>query len=297
MRDLLARTSRTFAIAIPLLPEPTQTKVCLAYLLFRVVDTLEDAAAWSRVERIRALDEFTRLVEDPVPERLRAAGADWIGRRVSANPGYLDLIAALPDLFAQIEVLPGAGRGILLSHVKRTASGMRGFIERSDERGGMRLSTLDDLRGYCYVVAGIVGELLTEIFVADAPQLQAAKPLLLKHQAAFGEALQLVNILKDQRDDEADGRFYVPAGMRQDAIELARQDLHRAAAYVEALRRNGAPGGFVAFTSFPAALADASLDRVERDGPGSKVSRAQVAELLVRAQAEAAQSPSAQSGK
>jgi len=139
--------------------------------------------------------------------------------------------------------------------------------------------------------------LLTELFLADAPQLAPARPVLEKHQAAFGEALQLVNILKDQRDDEADGRFYVPAGMRQEAIGLAREDLRRAQAYVDALRRHGAPPGFVAFTSFPAALADASLTRVERDGPGAKVSRAQVAQLLFRAQEEADQSASAQSGK
>jgi len=117
MRDLLARTSRTFAIAIPLLPEPTRTKVCLAYLLFRVVDTLEDAASWPRADRIRALEEFAALVEDPVAERLRSAAQRWIGGRVSANPDYLDLLAALPELFGEINGLPAASRAILVSHV------------------------------------------------------------------------------------------------------------------------------------------------------------------------------------
>ena len=299
IRDLLARTSRTFAIAIPLLPEPTQTEVCLAYLLFRVVDTLEDAATWTRAERTHALDRFAALLEDPLPGQLRGAAAAWIERGVSGNPGYLDLIAALPELFGEIGRLSAASRAILFTHVRRTAAGMRGFIERSDERGRLRLSTMDELRAYCYVVAGIVGELLTELFLAGAPAVAAVKPVLVKHQAAFGEALQLVNILKDQRDDEADGRFYVPAGMRKDAMDLARDDLRRAATYVQALRHAGAPGGFIAFTSFPAALAEASLLQVERNGPGAKVSRAEVAELLARAQAEAeaGHSPSAQSGK
>jgi farnesyl-diphosphate farnesyltransferase len=137
------------------------------------------------------------------------------------------------------------------------------------------------------------------VFVDDAPSLAAVKPVLVKNQAAFGEALQLVNILKDQRDDEATGRFYVPAGMRDEAIALARQDLVRARAYTTALRRGGAPGGFVAFTEFPAALAEATLAQVERNGPGSKVSRALVAELLARAQADAASdhSAGAESGK
>ena len=36
---LLVRTSRTFALAIPLLPEPLRREVGVAYLLFRIADT------------------------------------------------------------------------------------------------------------------------------------------------------------------------------------------------------------------------------------------------------------------
>jgi phytoene/squalene synthetase len=32
-----------FALAIPLLPEPTRNRVGIAYLLFRIADTFEDA--------------------------------------------------------------------------------------------------------------------------------------------------------------------------------------------------------------------------------------------------------------
>ena len=43
MDHLLEKTSRTFALTVPLLPEPTRCEVTVAYLLFRVADTLEDA--------------------------------------------------------------------------------------------------------------------------------------------------------------------------------------------------------------------------------------------------------------
>ncbi|HZD06425.1 MAG TPA: squalene/phytoene synthase family protein, partial [Longimicrobiales bacterium] len=39
---LLDRTSRTFALNIPLLPQPTRREVTVAYLLFRIADTFED---------------------------------------------------------------------------------------------------------------------------------------------------------------------------------------------------------------------------------------------------------------
>src|SRR4051812_37988052 len=44
---LLLRTSRTFALAIPELPEPLRREVGVAYLLFRIADTFEDANRWA----------------------------------------------------------------------------------------------------------------------------------------------------------------------------------------------------------------------------------------------------------
>ena len=52
--DLLLETSRTIALTIPLLPEPTRRAVCLSYLLFRVSDTFEDASRWARDDRVAA---------------------------------------------------------------------------------------------------------------------------------------------------------------------------------------------------------------------------------------------------
>ena len=63
VQDLLVRTSRTFAVSIPLLSEPTRTEVGLAYLLFRIADTFEDAVAWPRAQRLAALAEFGQLLE------------------------------------------------------------------------------------------------------------------------------------------------------------------------------------------------------------------------------------------
>jgi len=53
--DLLEKTSRTFALSIPMLPEPTRRHVGIAYLLFRIADTFEDAARWPRDRRLAAL--------------------------------------------------------------------------------------------------------------------------------------------------------------------------------------------------------------------------------------------------
>jgi farnesyl-diphosphate farnesyltransferase len=63
---------------------------------------------------------------------------------------------------------------------------------------GIRIATTPELREYCYFVAGTVGHLLTDlwrahsVFVGDRVYAR-----LLRNCEAFGEALQLVNILKD----------------------------------------------------------------------------------------------------
>ncbi len=51
--------------------------------------------------------------------------------------------------------------------------------------------------------------------------------------------------------------------------------------YIRTLQREGAPRGIVAFTAVPVQLAFATLAKVEVDGPGSKISRAEVF-LLIR---------------
>ena len=76
LRTLLQKTSRTFALSIPVLPEPTNHEVMIAYLLFRIADTFEDAAHWQPEKRIEALHGFAGLLSAysrPEAERLSAA--------------------------------------------------------------------------------------------------------------------------------------------------------------------------------------------------------------------------------
>ena len=276
--DLLLKTSRTFALAIPLLPEPTRESVSLAYLLFRIADTFEDATEWPRERRLKALEDFARAVE--APEELAALTRGWLDEPPTRHEGYLELLRETPAVVSRLDTLAPGVRRILIHHTQRTSRGMADVVARADAQGHFRLQTLQDLKDYCYVVAGIVGELLTEVFVHDAPSLQAVKAELEARMVAFGEGLQLVNIVKDAGDDAKDGRAYLPKAVeRREVFALASADLDRAAEYVEALQRGGAPRGFLAFTALPVMLARAALRAVEQRGPGAKVPRDHVSAL------------------
>lgn len=66
------------------------------------------------------------------------------------------------------------------------------------------ISTFDELYRYCYLVASIVGLTIIRVFEFDDP-----KALLLAEKC--GVAFQLTNILRDVREDSANGRIYLPA--------------------------------------------------------------------------------------
>jgi farnesyl-diphosphate farnesyltransferase len=275
--DLLVKTSRTFALAIPLLPEPCRREVTIAYLLFRIADTFEDAAAWPKGDRITALGQFVQLLRAPDAARTRALTAQWTASRPIDHDGYMELLAETPAVLDALAECEPRARAIVTRHAIRTTEGMATVVERTDHRGNLQLRDVPDLRDYCYIVAGIVGELLTELFLLHAPQLTGVRAVVESNAVAFGEALQLVNILKDADADAEDGRVFLPSkGERGPIFALAREDLAKAQAYVAALHEAEAPAGFLAFTALPVMLAKATLDRVEAVGPGAKIERAEV---------------------
>jgi phytoene synthase len=80
-----------------------------------------------------------------------------------------------------------------------------------------RILTFDELYGYCYQVASVVGLTIVHIFGFDTCTVL---PLAEK----CGVAFQLTNILRDIREDAALGRIYLPAeDLRQ--FGVAEEDL------------------------------------------------------------------------
>ncbi len=63
--------------------------------------------------------------------------------------------------------------------------------------------TIDDLRLYCYRVAGTVGLMMSHV-------MGVSDPRALKYAADLGSAMQLTNIARDIREDAEMGRVYLP---------------------------------------------------------------------------------------
>ncbi len=277
LEDLLEKTSRTFALSIPVLPEPTRREVMIAYLLFRIADTFEDASHWRAGKPHPGALRLPRFAfgatrangPRPLAER-------WAAQDVSPHKGYRELIAEVPFVLDAFFALSAGAIAPIRAHVSRSAEGMASIVSRTRD-GRLTLQSVQDLKDYCYIVAGIVGEMLSELFLLDRPALAPVAPYLRERAATFGEALQLVNILKDSAGDAAEGRSYLPADTpRSEVFALARRDLGVAGDYILALQKAKAPRGVIEFTALPVQLAWAALERVEKHGPGSKVSRPEV---------------------
>lgn len=277
---LLERTSRTFALCIPLLPEPTRREVGLAYLLFRIADTFEDAEAWPPVRRVAALRSFEALLAGPDPDAARQAVATWLADPPTPHPGYLALLRETPAVLAAFAALRPRAREAIGHHLCRTTARMAAFVARTGPDGRLVLRDLDDLRAYCYAVAGLVGEMLTDLFLLDRPSLAPHRAALRTLAPRFGEGLQLTNILKDAGEDAAAGRQFLPPGVPvADVRALARAGLDAAVEYTRTLRDAGAPRGLVAACALPVLLARPTLDRLEEGG--AKLTREEVMAMVL----------------
>jgi farnesyl-diphosphate farnesyltransferase len=281
--DLLRKTSRTFGLAIPLLPEPTRTEVKIAYLLFRIIDTFEDATNWVPSRRAAAINDFIALLDRPPDDAARALAEECVRHPPVDRGDYLELLAEIPLVLAEFRLLHPEARRHIRTHVTRTAHGMSTFIGRINGSGTLQLDSLQRLRDYCYVVAGIVGEMLTELYLLGRPSLQELGAELRPRAPAFGEGLQLVNILKDAGPDAQEGRVYLPASVPVDEVfKLAEEDLQSAAIYTDLLRDAGAPRGLVAFNALIMRLAVGTVGKLRRDGLGAKLTRLEVASIIAQ---------------
>ncbi len=74
-------------------------------------------------------------------------------------------------------------------------------------QGLARSSDLDD---YCYYVAGVVGEMLTDLFCDYSADIAGRRPALNALAASFAQGLQMTNILKDVWEDRSRGACWLP---------------------------------------------------------------------------------------
>jgi farnesyl-diphosphate farnesyltransferase len=203
---ILPYVSRTFALTIPQLPGGLRIAVTCAYLLCRIADTIEDEPALSPPETLAYLQRFSALLTG----RGEAAPlAREIAQRLSDRTlaAERDLVSNMERVFAVMSRLNGPQRSAIRRCVELMCYGMPRFQFTASLKGLAHSSDLDD---YCYYVAGVVGEMLTELFCDYSPDIARQRAALSAIAASFAQGLQMTNILKDVWEDRSRGACWLP---------------------------------------------------------------------------------------
>jgi len=224
---LLRGVSRSFYLSIRLLPKPVRAPVAVGYLLARASDTIADTTIRAPAERAAQLASFAQLVRHPQADSMQKAGA--LARQFAAaqqDAHERALISALPQCLAWLDDLQPADAADVREVMRHITSGQMLDVERFGDPSAespRHLASGKDLDEYTYLVAGCVGEFWTRIACRHDPafaDLPFAEMMALAR--SYGQALQLVNILRDVDEDLANGRCYLPPDARATAPWIAR---------------------------------------------------------------------------
>lgn len=293
-RALLGSVSRSFYLSLRFVPGPVRGPLSLAYLLARATDTFADSGAMAPETRLAALramhgalagEKEARAALGRCREAALAAGgaADF-------SPGEAALLRRLDEVLVWHAAMPPAERSLIDEVLGIIIGGQSDDITRA------RIQNAEELERYTYQVAGCVGEFWTRLCALKLPGY-ALTPMdaLLASGCAFGQGLQLINVLRDVPKDARLGRSYLPGVGPEAAPEekwraaqpwlaRCRECLAEGRLYTAGLR--GIRSRFVVW--LPLLLAEATLGLIEAAGPAAmaapvKVPRTRMKRLVWRA--------------
>jgi phytoene synthase len=200
-RATIAQHSRSFALASRLLDRRVREQTAVVYAWCRRADdAIDERGAAAPDPPADVLASLARQIDaiypgavspprDAIPGGVARPAApvrgEWEARLWTTDP----VLAALGDV-VRARAIPRAYPRALLAGLAMDAA-------------GTRYATLDELIGYAWRVAGVVGLMMAHVFgVADDGALV--------HAAHLGIAMQLTNIARDVGEDWTRGRLYLP---------------------------------------------------------------------------------------
>jgi farnesyl-diphosphate farnesyltransferase len=219
--EVLKGVSRSFFLSLRVLPAPMRRGACLGYLLARTSDTLADSVGLPVAVRSEWLLRFKKAVAE------KSVAPRWPISLINAasDPKERRLLECSGEIFERLRALP-VEEAVLVQEVLEIITDgqlmdLQIFAEASQQHPIVLpdAATLDD---YTWKVAGSVGAFWTKLgFLTLGPQFsKAAESELIERGVAYGQGLQLINILRDLPADLAAGRCYLPVKDPQQVPEL-----------------------------------------------------------------------------
>lgn len=291
---LLPEVSRTFALSIVVLRGNLALDVATAYLLCRLLDTIEDDSSLSESTRRTLLLDLADEIEQFQKTDILCTRLSELAERMKITPSERELLSESSQLFTRIQTLDAQRSTIIRCWAAEMARGMAEFVS---DLPGQHIQTMTDLERYCHFVAGTVGGMLTDLFILAGISKRRQRRLR-RYMESFGRGLQLVNIIKDCGKDWQLGRVFIPrqetsSGQQSwritqetiaNLIEKAAADLDDAVRYIRALPRR--IWRVRLFCIYPLVFARQTLKLLKRTTllpgeAGPKISRREVKRLML----------------
>ena len=255
---MLKKTSRTFYIPISQLDSGLKEAVSSAYLCMRAIDEIEDHEELA--------DSLKTQLLIGVHDALQSEDVIEAVRQVMAPHRNL-----LPEVTVQLDdwirLCPTTALPVIKPYIAKMSSQMADWVQN-----GWSIQTESDLDRYTYSVAGMVGEMLSELWMwYDGTTSDMEKAV------AFGRGLQAVNILRNRKEDLDRGVDFYPTGWDFKEMQAyTRRNLQIADSYIADLKE----GPALKFCKIPLALAHATVNLLSAGG--SKLTRDAVLKIVGR---------------
>lgn len=263
-QEHLDRVSRSFAFCIKKLQSPLRQWVGLSYILCRIVDTVEDSQ-WAK--RSQQRESFSKFLHFITEEQSLGEVENWVKDFPESIPqSERRLLEDASRFFKDLHELSDPIKSQIQKTVLNMTHGMIHFSENKTSGRQLKLESLAETNQYCFFVAGVVGELLTDIVAVEMPDWPCDQKTYLR-ACHFGLFLQKVNVLKDHLSDLREGRDFISS--RQELRESLNENCREAFAYIKVIPPQN--NGYRLFCAWSFFLGLASLPYIDESWEKQKV--------------------------
>ena len=210
LNTLLKNTSRSLYLSVKMLPRSMRPAFGLAYLLCRYADTIADTDVLSAEKRLDWVRQFPHIVRTQAREKQTQLVHDLAG--TSDNPYETQLISHLTDCLDALDEIPPVQKSFIFDVVQAVCDGM--CIDLTifpNQKGAVPVAfqTEKDLTHYCRLMGGKPGLFWSRLIYHTIP-IALSQETFYEWGQHIGDALQIVNILRDLPKDLQFGRCYFP---------------------------------------------------------------------------------------
>ena len=210
LNTLLKHTSRSLYLSVKILPPSIRPAFAVAYLLCRYADTIADTALLPAPRRLYWVEKFPQLVREK-----NATEQDVLARELSGtsdNPYEAALITHLADCLAALEKIDPVLKLYIYDVVTAVCEGMKidlTTFPNDPTPTPNAFNTPSELALYCRLMGGKPGLFWSQL-IYHTGDIKQPKEIFFEWGEKIGDALQIVNILRDLPKDIQQGRCYFP---------------------------------------------------------------------------------------